>query len=164
MPSEISTTFYETFADVRDTLESTDASMEGSFSIAFAGGSSVMGKIKSKAIRTFQATKLSGEMNSMEAKIDKASNLLLHLTMMLGNALKMQEHHDVIVPKLENLSIVDSSKDIFRPTINTPTLTDAINLDFTGKDSEGNPCTLEGILKQHVLSSKSSGAVTAAPV
>ncbi len=59
VPSEISTTFFETFAAVRGTLESTDAS----FSIAIAGGSSVMGKIKSKALRTFQATSLSDEIN-----------------------------------------------------------------------------------------------------
>ncbi len=68
VPSEISTTFGEKFAAVRDTLESADASMEGSFSTAFAGGSSMIGKIKSKMLRTFRATKLSDEMNSLEVK------------------------------------------------------------------------------------------------
>ncbi len=95
VPPEISTIFNETFSAVRDTLESTDASMEGSFSIAFAGGSSVMGKIHSKALRMFQATKLNDEVNSVEAKMDKASNLLLHLTTNPVIARQLQEHQDV---------------------------------------------------------------------
>ncbi len=80
----------------------------------------------------------------MEANIVTASNLLLHLIMMLGTALKMQQNHDAILPKLENLTVVESSKAIFRPTTSALALTDSVDLDFVGKDEKGNPCTREG--------------------
>ncbi len=51
------------------------------------------------------------------------------------------------MPFCQNLVVVESSKDIF-----TPTLTDAVDLDFIGKDVEGNPCSPEGILKQNEFS------------
>ncbi len=121
-----------------------------------------MDKIKSKAYRMFQATKLSDEMISVEAKIDKASNLLLHLAMMLGNALNMQEHHDAVLPKLGNLAVVHSSKDVFLPTTNTPALTDVFKLNFDAKDAAGRPTTPEAVLKLSVLSSESSSTITAA--
>ncbi len=135
--------------------------MEGSLSIAFAGGSSAMGNIQSKALRMFQATKVNVEMKSMESKIDKAPNHLLHLTMMLSNALKMQENHDIILPKLEYFAVSESSKDIFRPATNTPALTDTFSLDFDANDSEWRHTAPEAALKQSVLSSDSSSTDTA---
>ncbi len=53
-----------------------------------------MERIKSKMLRPFRATKVSDELNSVEAKIDRAYNLLLQLTMIPDNALQLQEHQD----------------------------------------------------------------------
>ncbi len=82
-------------------------------------------------------------MNSMETNIDKASNLLLHLPMILGNALKMRENRNAVLPKLENLAVVESSKDIFRPTTDTPSLTDDV---LIGRTLKGIPALLKGFL------------------
>ncbi len=68
--------------------------MKGSFSTAFEGGSSCMERIKSKLLRTFRATKVTDELNSVEAKIEKAYNLLRYLTTIPVNARQLQEHQD----------------------------------------------------------------------
>ncbi len=106
--------------------------MKESFSTAFEGSSSRMGKLKSKSLRMFRATKLKNELAAVETKIDSASNRILLLALWLAD-----DHRG-------------STKDVFRPTTNTPALTDAISLDF------GNRNTPEGILKRAVLSGKSS--------
>ncbi len=162
MPSEISSTFDETIKTVRNTLKSANESMEGSFSIAFAGGSSCMCKVKSKALRTFRSKKLNDSMNSVEAKITSASFLLLELTSIVVNRHELQEHQAIVLPMLENLAVIETSKDIFRPITNTPALTDVFKLDFDAKDAAGRPTTPEAVLKLSVLSSDSSSSITAA--
>ncbi len=76
--------------------------MSRSFPLPFAGESSVIGKIKATALRMFEASKLNDILNLVEVKIDMSSNLLLHLTMMLGNELKMQENYDAVLSEFEN--------------------------------------------------------------
>ncbi len=160
VPTGISEVFRDTLSEVRDILKYADQTMEKSFSKAFsASGSSAMGKLKSRARRTFRATSLRSKMDALNTQMETASNKLLHLISVLSSALKVEE---VLVPKIDNLSLVSPTEDVFLPSTNTPALTDAVKLDFDAKDLEGNRCTPEGILKQHVLSSESSRNVTAA--
>lgn len=50
----------------------------------------------------------------MESNVDEATNKPLHLATVLDNALYMIQCHDVVLPRLENLVVVQSSKNIFR--------------------------------------------------
>ncbi len=160
VPTGISYVFRDTLSEVRDILKDSDQTMEMSFLNAFsARGSNAMGKLKSKARRTFRATSLRSKMDALNEQMERASNKLLHLISVLSSALKVEE---VLVPNIDNLSLVAPNEGVFLPSTNTPALTDAVKLDFDAKDLEGNLCTPEGILKQHVLSRKSSGTVTAA--
>ncbi len=91
LPSEISTTCDETFATVRDTLESTVETMDQSFSAAFAGSNRRLDRIKSKALRVFRATKLENETKIVEANINNSLNLIRQMVLAMGNALKIQD-------------------------------------------------------------------------
>ncbi len=150
IPVEISAVFDKHFSRVRDILVDSNRTVEQSLSKVFAqSSSSTMFKLRSKAIRTFRATSLNSKMNTVEAQIKEASNQLFQLTLALGNALKIQEQFE-------------AARDVYQPKCNTPAFTEAVNLDFDGKDESGRPTTPEGILKQTLLSSESSGTVTAA--
>ncbi len=86
-------------------------------------------------------------MIAVETQIRQASNLLLHLTTQLTNAV---------------LSISESVKEQYRSVFCAPAVSHAVHLDFETKDAEGQYVTPEGALKHMVLSSISSTAVTAA--
>ncbi len=163
IPDEISAVFHDTFTGVRSSLVHSISIMDEFFSKAFAAssGSSVQ-KMKSVALRTFCATALNNKMNCVEILLSEASNKLLHLAMGLAGALKVQEHQDELARKMENLRVVQTVKDVYRPGANTPALTDTVNLDFDATDETGKPTTPEGMLKHAILSSDSGRSVTAA--
>ncbi len=149
--------------EICDTLKDSDRTMDQSFSKAFSeSGSSAMGKLKSKARRTFRARSLRNKMDAVDSQIKEASSKLLHLISILSSALKIEEHQAVLVPKIDNLRLAAPAKDVYVPRRNTPALTATVKLDFDAKDAEGMPATPEAILKQSVLSSDSSNTVTAA--
>ncbi len=80
VPTDIFDVFRDTLGEVRDILKDSDQTMETSFSKAFsASGSSAMGKLKSKARRTFRATSLRSKMDALNAQMETASNKVLHL-------------------------------------------------------------------------------------
>ncbi len=65
-------------------------------------------------------------------------------------------------PNSKNLRVVETTNDEFQPRSNAPDLIDSVSLDFDTRDEKGRPATLEGLLKQSVLSADSSKTVTAA--
>ncbi len=125
IPTGISDVFHDTLGEVRDILKDSDQIMEQSFSKAFsASGSSAMGKLKSRARRTFRATSLRNKMDAVDAQMEKASNKLLHLISVLSSALKIEEQQAV-------LALAVRAEDVYLPRTNAPALTDTVKLDLT---------------------------------
>ncbi len=163
VPLNIALVFDETFGSVRNSLQDANRTMDNSLLKAFAAsGSSAMDKLGTKARRKFRASALNSSMLAAGASIEKASNQLLQLTLALGSSLKIQQHHDALLSKFENLAVVEPANDVYRPGTNTPGLAATVNLDFISQDEDGRPTTPEGTLKSSVLSSNSSNTVIVA--
>ncbi len=169
LPAETSIVFNETFAFVRQSLDESITTMEQSFSMAFAQGSSTaMKKLLSMTLRVVRATALKSKMDSVESLIKDASSQLLQLTLALVNALKIHEQQAILIENLgnpvrERQVPMEIGEEVYRPATSTPAPTHTVSLDFEAKDEHGNYTTPEGILKHSILSSISSDIVTVAP-
>ncbi len=65
-------------------------------------------------------------------------------------------------PEMDNFDDAESLKEEYRSAVSTPSFSHAVNLDFDGRDAEGQFVTPEGVLKHKILSSISTETVTAA--
>ncbi len=126
LPDEIYPLFNTTLESVRRSLLDWNETVHMNISKAFpTRSSSFVEHLKSKGYRVFRASALSSKMNSVEAQIKDACNDLLHLIVMLANALKV-----------DSRTISDSALEEYRPGICAPAVYHTVHFDFQSTSKE----------------------------
>ncbi len=117
LPDNVCGLFNGTLECVRRSLFDLNETVEKDFSKAFATKTgSFLEYLKSKGYQVFRANALNNKMNTVETQLKDASNNLLHLIVMLANALK-----------IDSRTIRESDKEKYRPAFCAPAVSHKIH-------------------------------------